>query len=144
MAQQTRVRVSGLLVREGRALLISHQKNNDEYWLLPGGGLEPGEDAPSTLKREFYEELSCEVHVHELLFVTEVFGETRHIIQFIFLVSTPQQEFAIGDDPVLGRFRFVDSENLRSMRLYPDMREQIIDYIKSGRADPVYHYLDWK
>jgi 8-oxo-dGTP pyrophosphatase MutT (NUDIX family) len=136
--------VSGLLVREGRALLISHQKNGDEYWLLPGGGLEPGEDAPTTLKREFLEELSCEIDVHELLFVTEVFGETRHIIQFIFLVSTEQQEFAIGEDPVLGRYRFVGSEDLRSMTLYPDMREQIVDYMKRGRAEPVYHYLDWK
>ena len=40
---EPRIRVSAILVRERRILLIRHQKGGREYWLLPGGGVNGGE-----------------------------------------------------------------------------------------------------
>lgn len=41
--KNTRVRVAGVLVEEGKLLLIAHKKKKNIYWLLPGGGVDYGE-----------------------------------------------------------------------------------------------------
>lgn len=52
-----RIRVAAAIVEDGKILLVKHRKGDDEYWMLPGGGLEHGErstrpqSASSTRKR---------------------------------------------------------------------------------------------
>jgi ADP-ribose pyrophosphatase YjhB (NUDIX family) len=38
-----RVRVGGILITNDGILLIAHKKDNNVYWLLPGGGVDYGE-----------------------------------------------------------------------------------------------------
>lgn len=52
--------VAGALVRDGRVLLCHRHPDRAWYpdvWDLPGGHLEPGEDAGRALRRELHEEL---------------------------------------------------------------------------------------
>ena len=58
------VSVKGVLLRDGRVLLL---KNEREEWELPGGRLESGEDPVSCLVREVREELAIAVSVHDIL-----------------------------------------------------------------------------
>ena len=51
-----RIRVSAILRWEGRILLLRHEKNGAEAWLLPGGGVRIGESLISALRRELWEE----------------------------------------------------------------------------------------
>jgi 8-oxo-dGTP pyrophosphatase MutT (NUDIX family) len=37
-----RVRVAGILINHEGVLLIAHKKDEDVYWLLPGGGVDYG------------------------------------------------------------------------------------------------------
>ncbi len=57
---EPRIRVSAVLRREGRILLIRQEKPGKEYWLLPGGGVESGESLADALHREFAEELGID------------------------------------------------------------------------------------
>lgn len=57
MAGEPRLRVCALLRRQGRILLIRHEKNGREAWLLPGGGVEAGESLIDALRRELAEEV---------------------------------------------------------------------------------------
>jgi ADP-ribose pyrophosphatase YjhB (NUDIX family) len=63
----------------------------DEYWSLPGGRVEPGEDAQRTLEREMMEELDERVECGELLYVVENFfehaGKPNHEIGLYFRVQ---------------------------------------------------------
>ena len=63
------VRYQGAIVRDDQILLIRHTHHDDgrSYWLLPGGGIEPGETAEACVAREMWEETSLTVRVEGLL-----------------------------------------------------------------------------
>src|SRR5262249_39011570 len=54
------VSVKGVLVRDGRVVLIGNSRGE---WELPGGKLEPGETLEACVAREIAEELALEVRV---------------------------------------------------------------------------------
>ena len=69
-----RIRVSAILIKDGKILLIAHKKNNDVYWLLPGGGVNFGESLKHALKREIKEELG--VSINNIVFFGNFSGKS--------------------------------------------------------------------
>lgn len=62
-----------IVVRDG-AVLVNRSRNSktgEEYFALPGGHIDPGEDCVTALEREFEEELSAKIAVYDLCFVSE-------------------------------------------------------------------------
>ena len=57
---EPRIRVSAILRWKGRVLLCRHEKPGKEYWLLPGGGVNPGESLIDALRRELAEEIGMD------------------------------------------------------------------------------------
>jgi 8-oxo-dGTP diphosphatase len=66
----TRVtRYQGAIIRDHHILLIrqTEHASGRSYWLLPGGGIEPGETEEGCVQREVREETGLHVHVQSLL-----------------------------------------------------------------------------
>ena len=65
------IRFQGAIVRDHHILLLHGREDwgdgPREFWLLPGGGREPGETPEQTLQREMLEETHLEVRVERLL-----------------------------------------------------------------------------
>lgn len=59
-------RARAIIVKDGAVLTIKRNKNNEIYWVFPGGGIETGEDAVRALIRECKEELGVDVMVGDL------------------------------------------------------------------------------
>ena len=41
--KEPRIRVSGILTKDDKILFVKHRKKGEEYYLLPGGGVDFGE-----------------------------------------------------------------------------------------------------
>ena len=78
------------IVRDGDYVLL-HRLDGDDFWALPGGRVNPGEQAKDTIVREFREELGAEVVCRELICVGENFfrggAEPHHEVGFYFSAS---------------------------------------------------------
>ncbi|WIB61860.1 NUDIX domain-containing protein [Curtobacterium sp. MCLR17_007] len=62
-----RVRAAAVVIRNGHLLLIDRRNGGRHYCVLPGGGVEDGEDLRTACRRELLEETSLEGTVGELL-----------------------------------------------------------------------------
>lgn len=54
-------RVGGILIETGKMLLIHRIKNNQEYYVIPGGQIKRNETIEDGVKREILEEIGIEI-----------------------------------------------------------------------------------
>ena len=73
MAQKSpRIAVRGIIIRDGRMLLVNAWPGGRSPLLCaPGGGVEPGSSLPDNLAREIYEETGLRVRVDAPCMVNE-------------------------------------------------------------------------
>ena len=85
------LRAGAVVLNQAHVLL--HRLEGDEFWALPGGRINMGEQAQQAIVREFLEELSLSVECGPLLCVGENFfeyqGEPHHELGLYFAVALP-------------------------------------------------------
>ena len=143
--RRVRVRVSGILIRDGALLLIAHRKKDRVYWLLPGGGVKFGESLERALRREFREELGIDVDVHDLVLACDSIepGGRRHIVNLSFRCTYREGEYALGAERRLHGFGFFGREDIPGKKIYPPMQDAIITILDNKTAG-VYLGSLWK
>lgn len=94
-----RDRAGVIVVIGGRLALIERVRTPDSppYWVVPGGGVEPGESPAETARREAREELGLEVRLRadEATFVVRTDDHVEHY----FLVDVVGGTFGSGTGP---------------------------------------------
>ena len=140
-----RVRVAGLFSTDSSVLLVEHSKDGRSYWLLPGGGIRIGESITSALIREVKEELSIDAVVGDLLFVVETLSNTgTHIIQPTFIIKIDSfDNIKVGRDRRVIAYNLFDIDEIGKITLYPDIAEEIVDFIKYNRVNKRYIFKKW-
>ena len=80
---------TGLLVRDGRVLLVASRYPNHSkpLWNLPGGRQIPGELLTETVEREFLEETGLRVRADQLAYASESYDGEMHFLNATFVVS---------------------------------------------------------
>jgi len=91
-------RVSGVIVKDGKVLLMHRVRDGREYFVFPGGKIEKGESPDAALRREIREETSLEISHHTFLFDVENMGRAEHFFLVDGFSGTPA---IIGEE--LGR-----------------------------------------
>ena len=137
------LRAAAVVVHDRFVLL--HRLAGDDFWALPGGRVEPGEDVRSTLIREMNEELTESVECDELLYVVENFfthaGKPNHEIGLYFAARLgPRSELFDKSQSHSGtegnsrlEFRWFAIEQLRELDLRPS-------FLKESLLQPVLHF----
>jgi ADP-ribose pyrophosphatase YjhB (NUDIX family) len=133
VSMQHRVRAAGILIEEGRLLLVREGTLPDStpFWVPPGGGLEPTDASlVACLQREFLEETGYAVDVGSLVYVRE-FAESRqstHHVEIFFQVArTSREPIECESRPV----RWFTADELRETTVFP---EQLRTEFLSGPA----------
>jgi 8-oxo-dGTP diphosphatase len=126
-----RIRVSALLAWQGRVLLCRQAKPGKEYWLLPGGGVEPGETIGAALRREIgeeiglHEDLSFEgpIAVAESISPQWSPGD-RHVVHIVFAsdLSNRSLEAVESADPAVSGLRLFTHDELEEVVLHPPIK----------------------
>ncbi|KQU81681.1 hypothetical protein ASE08_24635 [Rhizobacter sp. Root16D2] len=101
------LRAAAIVVRGDDVLL--HRAEGDDFWALPGGRVESGEEAVTAVARELHEELGLVIQPGPLVLLVENFfvhgGERQHEVGLYFTAE------AQGGSPVLagpGPYRGVE------------------------------------
>jgi len=140
-----RIRVSAVLRWRDRILLIRHDKDGEERWLLPGGGVQAGESLLEALQRELAEEvgiveLGDELPVEGPVAIVDSIAPDRwapkHVVHIIFAADLTGQslERVTSKDAAVRGHRLFAFAELEGMALHPPIQR----FLRRWRpGDPV-------
>lgn len=141
------LRVAGLLVYEGRILMVEQGRAGERYWLLPGGGVRFGETLSDALRREFLEELSLRVGVSKLLAIVESVSPDpdyrKHVVHLVFEVSAPNDVAPEPHDPKVLSAAFLDELQLQRVDVRPPITEFLSGCVRELPSSPQYLGRRW-
>lgn len=142
--------IKAVIIREGKILLTMNNDGEKGFYLLPGGGQEPGETMEQALKRECLEEIGVTVEIGEMLWVREFLGSRYdwdvlhglHQVEFMFVCSLED-----GARPHVGTVRdtwqtgveWVSLDKLNEVEFYPEaLKPLLAEYAEKRQGGRVY------
>lgn len=82
-----KARVTGILIEDGKILLVKQVVSRERGWSLPGGRVEEGETLEEGLLREMNEETSLTTKIVKLLYLCEKPEEDPPLLHITFLLE---------------------------------------------------------
>lgn len=124
-----------LVDEENRILMVRQNHDGKNIWMVPGGGVEEGENSRDAGAREMLEETGLKVKMGKLLWHVEEVSRQRgqRFVNF-FLAEPEGGTLKLGKDPELGEdrqvlreVRFMSREEISGLEgLYPEyLREEL-------------------
>ena len=151
------VRVGGLVLVEGRVLLLRQERGEEDYWMLPGGGVRMGETLADALRREVREEVGLEIAVGRPLALLESISPdleaySKHVVHVILAGEVSGAELAdatvapfalaVHDSRVLAARLFAPGE-IEPLAMRPPIHDLLLDCFKRLPTAMVYLGSRW-
>ena len=136
--QPVRVAVKAIILDDNRILTCRNRDSAGDWYILPGGGQNPGESLPDALKRECFEEIGAKVEVGQIRLVRDYIGRNHEFPQWDVDVHQVEIMFECqlqGDyDPTVGHspdvnqtgVAWLEIEELSRHRIYPAALRDIL------------------
>ena len=141
MSERTiRIRVGVLIQRDGEVLLVRHEKAGRSYWLVPGGGVDPGETMVEAAARELFEETGYVVEVGRLLLVCEAIDPRpagRHIMNMVFAGTVRSGTLTVGTDKALRDACWHPVTALTDVEMFPPIGAELLACCEENGTGPV-------
>jgi 8-oxo-dGTP pyrophosphatase MutT (NUDIX family) len=128
-----------IIVSNRKLLVTSLRDASGFFYLLPGGGQEPGESLSNCLIREIIEETGYTVEVKDMMFVRECFiDEGIHRVEFVFAADILSHDKIIEMDANQLGIEWIDIDNLINEPLFPEEYRTLIRAYSMGHKEQVY------
>ncbi len=89
-----RVAVLGVVVHDGKLLCVKHKSYNkpriEDFWCIPGGGVDDNEALQDALNREMIEETDIKPDIGGLLYIQQFKDSEREHLEFFFHITNPK------------------------------------------------------
>jgi len=116
-----------IIIQNNKVLVVCQRKpNNQDVYILPGGGIHTNEDIFTAAKREVQEESCLKIKPVKLLYLKELFGPNLHSFEFYVLGKIISGRLKLGHDPelshdsqILKKIIFVPFKDLKKLKFYP-------------------------
>jgi mutator protein MutT len=140
-----RNRSAGIVIKDGKVLVMHRINKGDEYWVFPGGGQEVGETPDQTAVREIDEETTVKVRAGELVYhITWDTGEENFFYLCEYVSGEPklredseEYEKMSKKDQVYEPM-WVDLAKIASLKLYQlEVRDLFVNDYKKGFPEKV-------
>ena len=137
MMRPIRNSVKALIVRNNQ-LLVIRLFRDEEFFTLPGGGQEPGEDMKTALHRECREEIGCEVEIGDLVYVRDYIAKNHefadedphfHLVELMFECSLPEGEeprMTEEKDTYQTGIEWIPLDRLSEYKIYPKVFQKLL------------------
>jgi len=150
-----RVGARGVVVVDGRILLLKYERDCEVLYLFPGGGHEPGETLAETAAREVMEESGLVVEVGRLLAVHKnapfkeieiptdirsIYVGDAHRIDFFFeckVLGDAEPNLGVAPEKLQTGFEWVKPSDLENFPIIPEIDIQLRESL-AGSGDPMY------
>ena len=129
---------------DNRILMVRHDHPERTVWMVPGGGIEEGENSAQAAVREVFEETGLDVEISGLIWhVEEVSDRGQRFVNF-FRAKITGGELKLGKDPeltdsdqVLGGISFMTREEVAGLEnLYPEfLRHELWEHLEQGTIE---------
>lgn len=131
-----RASARAIILQNNKILLIHRIKNDNEYYVIPGGGIEPNETPESTIIREIKEELSLDVTIDRK--IGDFMNNGNPLICFLITsfsgeisVGGPEKEIMQEDQTNKYIPEWIDVHDIDSINLVPEFIRVIIHEVSS-------------
>ncbi len=139
---------------EGKILMVRQHHEERDIWMVPGGGIEEGENSIEAAVREAKEETGLDIEVTGVAWHIEEVSEERgqRFVNYM-LGQIKGGELALGSDPefddqhqVLREVKFMSREEIsRLENVYPNFfNDEIWGILKEGKNGMTYYKLRYK
>lgn len=145
-----RVSCKAVIVRDQSVLLIECQDpEGEDYFILPGGGMEAGESVHEALRRECREEIGAEIIPGPLLCLRDYIprkgvepDKHEQQLELMFACSLKEgQKPANGASPDAAQtgICWIELEDLPLIRLYPESLVERLPFLLDGAGAVYFH-----
>ena len=122
-----RISAGGIVIVGSKILLVHHyQKNEFDFWVLPGGGVEGNEGIFRTAEREVREETNFQVTAEKIAYIEEFMDEGKYICKFwVYCSLDPGKQASLStehkeaDEEFLKDVKLFSKEELKGMNVFP-------------------------
>jgi ADP-ribose pyrophosphatase YjhB (NUDIX family) len=132
-------RVRAIIKQAGKILLIRREKNEEKYWVFPGGAVELGESHRVALRRECLEELGLVVEVGRLFSISLIEKSEGNEMEYFYECRIIDGKLGSGQGPEyqadplsVGSYflEWLDQNDVVHIALKPDdIRLRILDEV---------------
>lgn len=125
MQKPIQERVRAVILKDKGVVLIKTISSDREYWLLPGGGVEKGENKIEALKRECQEELGVNIKVGDLMGRFQL--DEPDVIQDVHVYSCKLLDGTLGSGyDTKGKVELVPLNEIRDRVILPKETKEIL------------------